>query len=106
MLDYIALAILILLVLVIVFAVLKLAALPGKLAESKGHPQADAIRVCGWLGLLTGGVCWIIALVWAYTRLPSAEAGPPLSEEPLEDSTDSPEESEGEEAENEKEAAA
>ena len=32
---------------------LKLAALPGKIADRREHPQTDAIRVTGWLGLLT-----------------------------------------------------
>ena len=66
-LDYIALAIMVLLVGVLVFAVVKLGALPGKIAESRSHPQADAIRVCGWLGLILG-VLWLVALVWAYTK--------------------------------------
>ncbi len=45
-----------------------LASLPGKIAADRGHPQADAIRVTGWLGLLTMGLLFPIALVWAYTR--------------------------------------
>ena len=44
------------------------ASLPGKIAADRGHPQADAIRVTGWLGLLTMGLLFPIALVWAYTR--------------------------------------
>ena len=50
-----------------------LGALPGKIARSRTHPQADAINVCGWLGILTLGVIWPVALIWAYTR--SASAG-------------------------------
>ena len=45
-----------------------LGALPGKLAHSRAHPQADAINVCGWLGIVTLGIAWPVALVWAYTR--------------------------------------
>ena len=48
-----------------------LGSLPGKIAADRGHPQADAIRVTGWLGLLTMGLLFPIALVWAYTK-PSA----------------------------------
>jgi hypothetical protein len=45
-----------------------LASLPGKIAADRGHPQADAIRVAGWLGLVTMGLLFPIALIWAYTR--------------------------------------
>jgi len=56
-----------------------LGALPGKLARSRAHPQAEAINVCGWLGILTLGVLWPVALIWAYTRSTSAR-GAPLQE--------------------------
>ena len=45
-----------------------LGSLPGKIAADRGHPQADAIRVAGWLGLVTMGLFFPIALIWAYTR--------------------------------------
>ena len=44
-----------------------LAMLPGKIAFKREHPQAEAIRMAGWLGILTG-IVWILALIWAYTR--------------------------------------
>ncbi len=53
-----------------------LGALPGKIAHSRAHPQADAINVCGWLGILTLGVTWPVALIWAYTRSASAGSTP------------------------------
>ena len=56
-----------------------LGALPGEIARSRAHPQADAINVCGWLGILTLGVTWPVALIWAYTRSTSA-GGAPLQE--------------------------
>ena len=46
----------------------ELAKLPGKKARDRDHPQAEAISVLSWVGLLFGGVPWLIALVWAYTR--------------------------------------
>lgn len=46
----------------------ELAKFPGKKAREREHPQADAINVLSWVGLLFGGVPWLIALVWAYTR--------------------------------------
>ena len=45
-----------------------LAAIPGKTARERGHPQSDAINVLGWVGLLLGVVPWLIALVWAYMK--------------------------------------
>ena len=36
--------------------------LPGKIARSRTHPQADAVEVCGWLGILTLGLAWPVAL--------------------------------------------
>jgi hypothetical protein len=43
----------------------KLGGLPGSIAAARGHPQAAAINVCGWMGIITL-VLWPIALVWAY----------------------------------------
>jgi hypothetical protein len=48
-----------------VFFLFALAALPGRIAARRQHPQAAAVNVCGWLGLPTGGF-WLVALVWAY----------------------------------------
>ena len=45
-----------------------LGALPGKIARRRNHPQAEAINVCGWLGIVTLGLAWPVAFVWAYTR--------------------------------------
>ena len=62
---------------VLVAAVLCIAALigaaPGRIARDRNHPQAEAINVCGWLGLITLGVPWIVAMVWAHAKpLPAA----------------------------------
>ena len=46
----------------------ELGSLPGKKAAQRNHPQAEAINVLGWLGLLFGGVGWVVALVWAHTK--------------------------------------
>jgi hypothetical protein len=47
--------------------------LPGKIAVDRRHPQADAIRVAGWFGLLTLGLLFPVALIWAYTK-PSTDS--------------------------------
>ena len=51
-----------------IFAAFRLGALPGQIATRRGHPQADAIRVAGWVGLVTLGLLWPVALIWAHTR--------------------------------------
>ncbi|TWT81387.1 Inner membrane protein YiaW [Planctomycetes bacterium CA13] len=51
----------------LVYVVIVLGGLPGKIAHQREHPQAEAINVCGWVGLLTG-VFWMVALVWAFTK--------------------------------------
>ncbi len=59
------------------FAIYKLGGLPGSIAKSRGHPQADAINICGWMGIITI-VLWPIAMVWAHLvpgRLGGLSAG-------------------------------
>jgi uncharacterized protein DUF3302 len=68
--DYFAWIVLLIILGSVIVGVVVLGALPGKVAEQRGHPQADAIRVAGWLGLLlTGGLLWVVAMIWAFTRL-------------------------------------
>jgi hypothetical protein len=47
-----------------------LGGLPGRIAAWRGHPNADAVRVAGWLGVLSLGTLWPLALIWAFTGLP------------------------------------
>lgn len=56
--------------------------LPGETAHSRGHPQASAITVCGWLGLLFLPL-WPIALVWAYMLPSGRQLAPPPDLESL-----------------------
>jgi len=67
-LDIFALIVMGILIAVVIVAVVKLGPLPGNIAKKRGHPQADAINVLGWIGVITMGVSWLIALVWAFTR--------------------------------------
>jgi len=49
-----------------------LGSLPARIARRRDHPQVDAINAMSWLGLiLTGGVGWALALVWALIRYDS-----------------------------------
>jgi hypothetical protein len=66
-------AILVALVLLIIWLYTVLAKMPGETARERNHPQADAINVLGWIGLLLGIAPWLVALVWAYTRADSAQ---------------------------------
>jgi len=70
-LDILVLLVLLLLVATAVYALYFLGGWPGRVARERDHPQADAVGVCGWLGLLTG-VFWIVAMVWAFLRLPGS----------------------------------
>lgn len=67
-LDIFALVILSILILTFVGGAVALGALPGMIAKKRGHPQASAINVCGWMGLLTLGILIPIAFVWAFTK--------------------------------------
>jgi len=62
--------VLLLLTLLLIWIFVELAKLPGQKAAERNHPQAEATNVLGWLGLLMGGVGWVVALVWAYTKPP------------------------------------
>lgn len=71
--------VLLLLIALILGLFVVLAMLPGKIAASRNHPQADAVNVAGWLGALAMGVFWPLALVWAFyispgQKLPEPEA--------------------------------
>jgi len=67
-LDIFALIVMGVLIAFVIFLVVKLGPLPGKIARGRGHPQAQAINVLGWIGVITFGLAWPLALIWAYTR--------------------------------------
>jgi hypothetical protein len=67
-LDIFAIIVLGILLLAAVAIWVVLAMLPGKIAKSRNHPQAEAINIGGWLGALFAGVLWPIFLIWAYTN--------------------------------------
>jgi hypothetical protein len=41
-----------------------LGSLPGTIAETRRHPQTDAVRTAGWLGILLPPL-WFLAMIWA-----------------------------------------
>jgi hypothetical protein len=77
MLDLFALLILLVLFAAVIAAWVMLGMLPGRIARQRNHPQADAIAVCGWFGVLTMGILCPLAFIWAYTR----PAGVPIDTE-------------------------
>ena len=74
MLEIFALVVLFVLVAVAIAIIVVLGNLPGKMARAAEHPQAEAIMVLGWVGLLTGGLGWLLALVWVKYRPESSTA--------------------------------
>jgi hypothetical protein len=60
--------ILVLLFLLAIWIYVEMAKFPGQKARERGHPQADAINVLSWIGLLFGAVPWVVALVWAHMQ--------------------------------------
>jgi hypothetical protein len=72
-LDYFAFGVLAILIAAGLALAFFLGSLPGKIATKRRHPQADAIRVAGWLGLLTLGLLFPVALIWAYTKPSTSE---------------------------------
>ena len=67
-LNILTIAVLIALVALAGVIVAFLGMLPGKIAKSRNHPQAEAINVASWLGIITLGLLWPFALIWAYIR--------------------------------------
>ena len=67
-LDIFALIVIGVLIGFVIWLVVKLGPLPGNIAKQRGHPQAEAIQVLGWIGVITLGLAWPFALVCAYTR--------------------------------------
>jgi len=66
-LDIFALIVMAILLAVVIWLVVLLGSMPGDIARKRGHPQAEAISVLGWIGVITLGMSWFIAIVWAYT---------------------------------------
>ena len=80
--DYVAFAAMAIVFVAMIWLVIYLGDLPANVAKERNHPQVAAIRAMGWFGLLfTGGVVWILAIVWAYYDYWAGKDAP-SSEEP------------------------
>ena len=67
-LDIFALIVIAILLAVVIWLVVLLGSMPGNIAKKRGHPQTEAIQALGWIGIITLGISWFIAIVWAYTN--------------------------------------
>ncbi len=65
-LDIFALIVLIVLFITVIGVWILLGMMPGRIAQDRNHPQAEAINVCGWMGAITMGILSPIAFIWAY----------------------------------------
>src|SRR5271169_2988275 len=43
-----------------------IAGLPGRIALARNHPDAEAVKLMGWAGLLPTILPWIQAFIWAF----------------------------------------
>ena len=65
--DYVAFGAMAIVFAATIYLVILLGDLPANIARQRNHPQVAAIRAMSWFGLLfTGGIVWILAIVWAY----------------------------------------
>ena len=63
--EIVALIVLLVLCAAAIWLVVLIGNIPGNMARAANHPQAEAISLLAWVGLLTLGIGWFVALVWA-----------------------------------------
>jgi hypothetical protein len=66
--DYLAIFVIIFVPALLVYVFWMVHILPEKIAERRGHPQADAIKTLCLLSLVFGGMLWPLAWLWAYSK--------------------------------------
>jgi hypothetical protein len=74
-LDIFALVVIALLIGFVIWLVVFLGNVPGDIARKRNHPQSEAISALGWIGLITMGVGWFVAMVWAYYKPDASDPG-------------------------------
>jgi ACR3 family arsenite efflux pump ArsB len=67
-LEIFALVVLAVLIAAAIWLLVMIGNIPGNMARAVDHPQTEAINILAWIGLLTMGLGWFIAVVWAKTR--------------------------------------
>jgi hypothetical protein len=66
--NYIAIFVLVFVPALLIYLFWMIHILPEKIAERRGHPQADAIKTLCLLSLVFGGLLWPLAWLWAYSK--------------------------------------
>jgi CBS domain containing-hemolysin-like protein len=66
--DYLAIFVLFFVPALLIYLFWMVHILPEKIAERRGHPQADAIKTLCLLSLAFGGLLWPLAWLWAYSK--------------------------------------
>jgi hypothetical protein len=66
--DYLAIFVLVFVPALLIYVFWMVHILPEKIAERRGHPQADAIKTLCLLSLVFGGLLWPLAWLWAYSK--------------------------------------
>lgn len=70
MLEYIALALLIIMVTFMIYLVIYIHDIPYEIAVERGHPHQDAIHIAGWVSLFLLHTIWPLLWIWAYLYRP------------------------------------
>jgi L-lactate permease len=69
-LDYIALALLLVMIALVAYGVIAVWGIPYEIAKSRNHPHQDAIGAATWVSLVTLGVLWPFLWIWAMAYRP------------------------------------
>ena len=64
--DYVTFVTIMILVVAGVVIYCWLAGLPGRIAIARKHPEAEAVKLLGWAGLLPTIYPWVQAFIWAF----------------------------------------
>jgi hypothetical protein len=73
-LEIFALIVLLVLCAAAIWLVVLIGNIPGNMARAANHPQAEAISLLAWVGFLTLGIGWFVALVWARVVPPDSDS--------------------------------
>jgi len=70
MLEYAALALLIVMVIFIIYLIIYIHDIPYEIAVKRDHPHQDAIHIAGWVSLFLLHSIWPLLWIWAYLYKP------------------------------------
>ena len=70
MLEYVALALLIVMSIFIIFLIIYIHDIPYEIAKKRDHPHQDAIHIAGWVSMFLLHTIWPLLWIWAYLYKP------------------------------------